>query len=906
MKFSNFLLIASMTMIQSVYSQYLFFFNLDRSSTLFTASRENYSSFFLWASVAAWWIFSVLASFLSKQGLNVFPSATILTLSQMACGSLTLLFFKRQDLFDEISKYGAQGRKKLAFISLAQFMGNLFTNWSMILVPVSFTHTVKGAEPLFTYFFGFLLVKQEIRLWTVLSILMVVSGVALSSTYEVQFSSTGLLLALGSNVCFATRNVLVGTLAKDSKKTVLFGLSSLLGTVFAFGNLFLGSMMQTKIDVPNLQDTPFELAVIFLAAGLAHFSYNLYSFMVLGQVRPLTHSLINVFKRMLIIFGSVLFFKHSLYFGNVVGIIVTLCGISLYSYMSKRASYIKVVDTISKDGEAAHKTDEISSPFLKSDRASGLSAPSIKLSMLALLSGIFGCFVLSSRSKLIKSIPENKIVLNFGDLFRDTDLLSLITNQALEESGMNSTTNQLQVDFKMEKDRVIFPRLYIRQCLNFKIPDPDVLKGVNIAVDSVKGLDLGYDYLLDRFVEDSSVKKYDSKNGISWLCGGEDSDDISRCKNSQFTICPPQMITCVFQSIICKSIPVVDDFTIKNIKSLFPATRFFIYSYGDYMDGAIFSPGIIDKNTDVFLDQHTISWIEQYGRRVEFPDSTINVCEQVRLRDIKSDTGNTGDLFGLKVVSHIIKMSYPTDSIKVVAKSMPQECHRFKALPFIYSVGSLIQWAYQVDIPVIWGSGKISSKSMKLNKKAYWLGVRGPRTREDLLVNYDINPTVVGDPALFAREMYSFKSLNEHDVGFIIHPVDVKAFKEKFPQFKNYLINPEDKFEKYLNDLAKYRLVVSSSLHGVIFCHAFDIPVLPLRMGGLVVGEEYKFKDHYHSLGHTEFRKRLNFSEILGLKLDQIGSKIEKYWQPIKRPISLEKLKETFPLIEIRSSNNKP
>lgn len=96
---------------------------------------------------------------------------------------------------------------------------------------------------------------------------MVVTGVGLSSKYEVQFSWIGLILALGSNACFAIRNVLVGTLPKDCKKSTLFGISSLLGTVFAIGNVLLSVVLQPVKRMSPYQGSESSLAMIFNLAN---------------------------------------------------------------------------------------------------------------------------------------------------------------------------------------------------------------------------------------------------------------------------------------------------------------------------------------------------------------------------------------------------------------------------------------------------------------------------------------------------------------------------------------------------------------------------------------------------------------------------------------------------------------
>ena len=54
---------------------------------------------------------------------------------------------------------------------------------------------------------------------------------------------------------------------------------------------------------------------------------------------------------------------------------------------------------------------------------------------------------------------------------------------------------------------------------------------------------------------------------------------------------------------------------------------------------------------------------------------------------------------------------------------------------------------------------------------------------------------------------------------------------------------------EFVRQLADYRAIVSTSLHGCIFAHSFGIPVAPFVLTDGVFGGDFKFQDHYSALG---------------------------------------------------------
>ena len=73
-----------------------------------------------------------------------------------------------------------------------------------------------------------------------------------------------------------------------------------------------------------------------LLASTLNFAYNLLSFKILEQVSTLTHSIINIMKRMYVVFGSMVVLATKLTHVQYVGVLVADCGCLVYAYLKTR------------------------------------------------------------------------------------------------------------------------------------------------------------------------------------------------------------------------------------------------------------------------------------------------------------------------------------------------------------------------------------------------------------------------------------------------------------------------------------------------------------------------------------------------------------------------------------------
>lgn len=150
---------------------------------------------------------------------------------------------------------------------------------------------------------------------------------------------------------------------------------------------------------------------------------------------------------------------------------------------------------------------------------------------------------------------------------------------------------------------------------------------------------------------------------------------------------------------------------------------------------------------------------------------------------------------------------------------------------------------------IIWGTGLIAEKFPVVRPHAIY-AVRGKLTRDEVIAQGIDCPEVYGDPALLMAELFPRACRGEFEVGVVPHYADLNVeFLEKAKNEGAVLINPLQPLDLFLAQLTKCKKVISSSLHGIIFAHAYGIPAVWVRLSDRVIGAGFKFRDYYSSIG---------------------------------------------------------
>jgi len=301
--------------------------------------------------VGLWYFFNIQYNLVNKQVLNIFPAVWATAWWQLAAGIPIAGVMWLTGLL-KVPKLTKEELKTLLPIGASHAAGQILTVASLGAVAVSFAHTVKALEPGVNAIASGLLLGQVFHPFVYASLIPVFAGVAMASAGEMSFTMFGFLTAFASNFAFVLRNVLstkfgsVGDMGEDktTRKTnqlaVLTAVSALvLLPVVAVipGGLTAVPAAWSSALSTGVSST--KLAYMLAMSGFHFFMYQMSSFWVLSCVQPITHSVLNTLKRIVIIIVSVIVFRNPVSLLSGTGTLVAIGGVLLYSLT--KAHYAK-------------------------------------------------------------------------------------------------------------------------------------------------------------------------------------------------------------------------------------------------------------------------------------------------------------------------------------------------------------------------------------------------------------------------------------------------------------------------------------------------------------------------------------------------------------------------------------
>jgi hypothetical protein len=188
-------------------------------------------------------------------------------------------------------------------------------------------------------------------LWPVqiyLSLSLVFVGVFINVFNEIKLSWFGVFSIMGANFSSALRNVLFKTDFVDqndnnSSLTIYFHICSLSFLICA--PLYLFSYI--LIDNSFISNINYDICFYLAIGSIFHFFYNLISLNILTGLSTLTHSVLNVIKRLITIFSALIYFGTRMTSIQFIGMFISDFGVLLYTYfkikMNSSKDNIKII-----------------------------------------------------------------------------------------------------------------------------------------------------------------------------------------------------------------------------------------------------------------------------------------------------------------------------------------------------------------------------------------------------------------------------------------------------------------------------------------------------------------------------------------------------------------------------------
>jgi pyruvyltransferase len=180
----------------------------------------------------------------------------------------------------------------------------------------------------------------------------------------------------------------------------------------------------------------------------------------------------------------------------------------------------------------------------------------------------------------------------------------------------------------------------------------------------------------------------------------------------------------------------------------------------------------------------------------------------------------------------------------------------FYKRPVYYFIGSLLDNLNKSNA-IICGTGFQNENAIVLKKPAKIIAVRGPLSRNIFLKHNIECPEVYCDPALLLPSFYMPENLEKkYDVGIIAHYIDKEMLNQKKiinNGLTYHFIDIETDWEKIIDEINMSRYIISSSLHGIIVAHAYNIPAGRIKLSNNIIGGDFKFNDYALSMDIKPF-----------------------------------------------------
>ena len=295
--------------------------------------------------IVLWYAASIVCNQTSKELVGeggVLTSAT-LTLAQcsvsVGCGLLVMLASGAASRCSCLRDYAFHSRKQLLDTTLlaVAFTAGFFTlNASIAAMHISLVMVLRGAEPLTTLMLARLLLPSSA--WPtrakLVAIVPVVVGCALSAVGPHGPTPLGLCLVLASNACFSLRAIFGKQITASHGTTALplflqlCVLSVLLQTVL----LALSTRLAPAADeLPSSsRDELRDQLSTILINGASFYAYLQLSFVVLGRMSAVSHSVTNSMRRPATIAAALLYQPVDLTLLNYSGLCIACAGSLVY------------------------------------------------------------------------------------------------------------------------------------------------------------------------------------------------------------------------------------------------------------------------------------------------------------------------------------------------------------------------------------------------------------------------------------------------------------------------------------------------------------------------------------------------------------------------------------------------
>lgn len=195
---------------------------------------------------------------------------------------------------------------------------------------------------------------------------------------------------------------------------------------------------------------------------------------------------------------------------------------------------------------------------------------------------------------------------------------------------------------------------------------------------------------------------------------------------------------------------------------------------------------------------------------------------------------------------------------------------------------------------IILGAGFISKEQSEYPIKfKKIIGLRGRLTANALLSdNPNLEIKFLGDPGLLAKEIINPRGddyVKKDTIGIIPHFIDIDSVLSIIGKEENFkIIEIRDNFKSVCQKILECDVILSSSLHGLIFADAMNVPNMWIKVSNNIKGGSFKFLDYYSVMDSpkSDFFQCNNLNDMKNAILKASISKNPNY-EEMKKTIDM-------------------
>ncbi len=212
--------------------------------------------------------------------------------------------------------------------------------------------------------------------------------------------------------------------------------------------------------------------------------------------------------------------------------------------------------------------------------------------------------------------------------------------------------------------------------------------------------------------------------------------------------------------------------------------------------------------------------------------------------------------------------------------SIAKKLMAFSFKPVLIAVGSLLESSTPKSI--CWGTG-MAQRAIKPTGGRFIItrGFLSKKVLEEY--GYHVESTIAGDPAILMPLLFNpAVNVQQRCVGIIPHVSEYRSICQLLDGVNSIKVvdfRTAD-VEKTICLLKSFSVVYSSSLHGLILCHAYGIPCIWFQNNSLP-GGNFKFYDYFSAV-HIKPYTPLTITEV------REGKRLVKSMENVSKDVILE------------------